>query len=495
MMDNSGGSYYDCLNIDRTASQEDVRDAYFSLARQYHPDVNSSPDAADRFVKIQQAYDVLSNKRKRRDYDLKYYGSEQQGDLKFSIKFSQPALPRLDEEQMLYMMAEIAPIITEEKLDPPPIHLCIVLDRSTSMQGSRMDMVKANLLKLVKEFREKDSLSLVTFSDRAQLVIPPGRITQPDILEGKIAQLTTGGGTEIYRGLELGMQTVQSYGDRDTVKRLFLLTDGHTYGDEIECLELAAMSARQGIPINILGFGGDWNDEFLDQFTKLNGGTTTFVTSREGLYNYFTRSINEIQNTVAKNLALELGVNKRVKIGSIFRMQPEIGELVTENTIYLGNLTRKNRIRILFEMQLQPVTRIEDEIMLADGFLVYDLFSGEKQQRKKTRIAFCIPVRSSVERETPPAEIVEALARMRLYRMQAKARVDVEEGRYLDATRRMHNLATHLLAQGERELAKTVLLEMDSIQKQQGYSPEGAKQIKYGTKALLRLPEPKMRYE
>jgi hypothetical protein len=46
-------------------------------------------------------------------------------------------------------------------------------------------------------------------------------------------------------------------------------------------------------------------------------------------------------------------------------------------------------------------------------------------------------------------------------------------------------MATHLLAQGERSLAKTVLLEAENIQKQKAFSENGEKQIKFGTRALL----------
>lgn len=61
--------YYEVLGVPRTASAEDIRRAHRRLARQYHPDVNKSPDAGQRFAKIQEAYEVLSDPEKRRRYD------------------------------------------------------------------------------------------------------------------------------------------------------------------------------------------------------------------------------------------------------------------------------------------------------------------------------------------------------------------------------------------------------------------------------------------
>ncbi|MDW7982530.1 MAG: molecular chaperone DnaJ [Thermomicrobium sp.] len=61
--------YYEVLGVDRTASQEDIRRAYRQLARQFHPDVNKSPDAEEKFKEINEAYEVLSDPDKRAAYD------------------------------------------------------------------------------------------------------------------------------------------------------------------------------------------------------------------------------------------------------------------------------------------------------------------------------------------------------------------------------------------------------------------------------------------
>ena len=62
-------NFYSVLNVSKKASQEDLKKAYFALAKKYHPDVNTSPEAKERFAKISVAYDTLSNPDKRRVYD------------------------------------------------------------------------------------------------------------------------------------------------------------------------------------------------------------------------------------------------------------------------------------------------------------------------------------------------------------------------------------------------------------------------------------------
>ena len=61
--------FYGMLGVDRNASQEDVKKAYFQLAKKYHPDVNPGEEAKEKFAKINNAYETLSDEGKRRIYD------------------------------------------------------------------------------------------------------------------------------------------------------------------------------------------------------------------------------------------------------------------------------------------------------------------------------------------------------------------------------------------------------------------------------------------
>ena len=61
--------YYQLLGLDRSATAEQIRKAYRKLARTYHPDVNKSPEASTKFAEVTEAYDVLSDAKKRKSYD------------------------------------------------------------------------------------------------------------------------------------------------------------------------------------------------------------------------------------------------------------------------------------------------------------------------------------------------------------------------------------------------------------------------------------------
>ena len=62
--------HYEVLGVDRSATPEEIKKAYRRLAREYHPDVNPSEDASDKFKAVTHAYDVLSDAKQRQEYDL-----------------------------------------------------------------------------------------------------------------------------------------------------------------------------------------------------------------------------------------------------------------------------------------------------------------------------------------------------------------------------------------------------------------------------------------
>ena len=61
--------YYEVLGVSKDASEAEIKSAFRKLAKKYHPDVSKEPDAAEKFKEVQEAYSVLSDETKRRQYD------------------------------------------------------------------------------------------------------------------------------------------------------------------------------------------------------------------------------------------------------------------------------------------------------------------------------------------------------------------------------------------------------------------------------------------
>ena len=66
--------YYETLGVSKTASTEEIKKVYKKLAKKYHPDISKEENAEKKFKEVSEAYAVLSDDKKRKQYDT--YGSE-----------------------------------------------------------------------------------------------------------------------------------------------------------------------------------------------------------------------------------------------------------------------------------------------------------------------------------------------------------------------------------------------------------------------------------
>ncbi|GAP20076.1 VWA domain-containing protein [Leptolinea tardivitalis] len=480
-----GAGLFETLGLSNNASPDEIRHAYFDAARRLHPDANPSPDAANQFMAIQKAYDVLSNTEKRIDYLISQAINEGRPPVIAQAQFSIESLQAIPEEQYIYALLEI--INTEEAKAHvlPTSSVCLVIDRSTSMQDKRIDMVKKAAYELMKQLRQDDWVSIVTFSDRAEQVIPPTRVKKSMLSDPRIASIQTGGGTEILRGLECGLDVLTQTSNKDTNRHLILMTDGHTYGDEEECLQLAQQAGDKGIIISALGFGSEWNDTFLDRLTGLSGGTARLVTSVDELRQFIRSQVASLSKVYACNLNLHIEGSPQATLVDMFRIYPDASPLPVDIQARLGNLPFNDRIKILLEYKIAPKLNEGETITLLQGILTMEI-PTRKEPLNRIEISLRRTVREDQEKSIPPRELVEAIEKLTLYRLQEKAREEEAAGDHVNATRHLKNLATRLLQKKESDnLGKMVLSEAEKIQSGKGYSPEAEKRIKYGTRALL----------
>jgi Ca-activated chloride channel homolog len=480
-------NYYEILEIPFDATSEEIRSAYRELARRLHPDTNSAPEAAEKFIDLQTAYETLIEPERRQIYDKTLPASTTTLPLAIHKLFSRSFIQKMDEPQILYTLIRIAPPGVELSGSGTPLNLCLVVDCSTSMQGALLDTVKATAIELVKQLREQDIISIVAFSDRAEVVIPAAPNQDPFLLQASIRMLRTSGGTEIYQGLEAGYREVQRYRSKKYANHMILITDGRTYGDEELCIRLSVQAAAQNIGISGLGFGAKWNDAFLDQLTAKTGGSSTYIHNPQDVNSFLKQKVNVLGQSYAEHLEYELELTDGVELRDAFRLQPDLSPIALGSPLRLGSVPRNSLLEFILDIMIEPRALKQDNLNLSLGRIYFDIPS-QINPLATIRMDISHPVKQAQDPLPPPQAIVQAMSALTLYRIQERARQDVLEGRYTDATRRLQNLATHLLSRGEKELAHTVINEASRIQYQRSFSEDGDKQIKYGTRALLLPP-------
>lgn len=479
-------NYYAILGVSPFATADDIKTAYGELALRYHPDSREVKTPTALFHQIHEAYSVLINDSTRRAYDRgrNERGSGDRTGLAWNLTLSQERLYSGYQEQLLYALLEIgaAAASVDQRL---PLDLSIVIDRSTSMRGARLEQVKEAARQIVDELDDGDGLAIVSFSDRAEVVLS-GQVGSNRIkARAGISALRAEGGTELLQGLEAGLDELGTYRRRDVVGHLILLTDGRTYGDDEGCIAAAEAAAERGIGITAMGIGTDWNDDLLDEVASRTGGTATYIASPGQVRPLMQKKVRSLRDVFAKRMDLTVRTADGVQVESAFQTSPSLEYIdLPGGMVSLGSLSVDDPVRILFEMAIQK--RSPGEHRLVQFELNGDVPSLEHRKetlRRDVRCEFTAEEPDQAE-DSVPSAVLSALGKITLYRMQEQAWVALRDGRVNRATQQLEMVATRLLDIGQERLARATMLEAEHIAKQGSSTDRGRKEIKYGTRSL-----------
>lgn len=476
--------YYRVLGISPDATEEEIKRAYRTLARRYHPDSRTEHAPTTLFHEIQAAYAVLGDKELRQAYDRQRseLGLGKAAALSWKFYLSRTQLSSLYPEQLLYLMCEIRPAGAAES-KRLPLNLCLVIDRSTSMQGARLENVKRAAYQIVEDLGQDDVLAVVAFSDRAEVVLPSTQGVNPALARAKIASILPSGGTEMLQGLQLGLEELEKHHGSNTISHLILLTDGQTYGDEDECVALARVAGERNIGITSLGIGEDWNDKLLDEVAAQSGGVTAYISSPGQVQSLLRQRVHGLGAVVARQLSLEFNCAEGVRVESLYRALPFVERLsISEGTVRLGSLQVDEPIVIVAEVGVS--TRPPGEHRLLRFELTADVV-GTGQRKEKLREDISCNFLPEPAEEPVPGPLLQVLSKVTIYRMQERAWEALEQGNVKDATHKLEMIATRLLDMGETGLARAAMLEAGRITQGEQPTSKGRKELKYGTRGLL----------
>ena len=481
-------NHYARLGIPIDATLDEIRRAYREIARKYHPDANLHPGETELFIQAQDAYEVLSDPQKKSSYDQTLSPEpESIVPLQVNIQYSRACLPRISEPQLIYALIDINSNLPGQDEAIPPKNICLILDTSTSMQGEMIETLKATAVEIVRQIGPDDVISIVTFNDRAEVLLPAGSLLDLSRVEMKIRMIQAKGGTEVFKGLESGFHEVRRYCSSNHVNHIILVTDGRTYGDEKNCLTMARQAASLGIAISAFGIGSQWNDLFLDKLTSITGGSCALISKPAEIRSFLHDKVTHLNSRYAEQVAYHYELAPKCELLYAFRIQPDSIALENNSPLMLGYVPRNSSLTVILELLAQELPAQSNQVTLAQGRIHYSI-PGNTALKYSTRLELIRTISNDAVAFQTPDAIIKAMSVLILYRMHEQARTDITKGRIREATRRLQNLATHFNAHGNREMARTVLSEIAYIQENQAFSELGEKKIKYGTRSLLLPP-------
>lgn len=471
--------YYAILGIDRRGTAEMIRVAFTTRLNNFPGDIDPASNPA--YQQILQAYKVLSNPKRRAVYDA-LLNETMPYELNVDVELSRERLKITDSAQLIYAQINIHTPEQDIK-SRNPLNLCLVIDHSTSMRGARLDRVISAVELVLGKLTPDDLISVIGFSDRAEVVAPSGHVENLNVLSARVRGMEAFGGTEIHQGLAAGVRELKKVSLVNHTNHLILLTDGHTYGDVDECLALAQEAASQGIAFSGMGIGTEWNDQFLDQLVAPSGGQSVFIETPAEILHHLQTQIKGLGQVYARNVRMVPKFPRSVMLQYGFKLAPFAQPIaLNSDQIVLGDIEGHAPLSFLLELVVAP-QQVENRINVAFQFLA-DVPSQQLQNRAFNRQVQFLVMADPPE-ALPPRALVKAVRMLNMCRMNEKVWDAVESGRLDQAATRMRHLSTRLLEIGQTRLAQQAHVEMERLATMGTLSPEGRKKIKFGTRALL----------
>lgn len=347
-----------------------------------------------------------------------------------------------------------------------------------------MEQVKAAANQIIDDLRENDAFSVIAFSDTPEVIVPSHVGGDKLQAKAKISAIRPGGGTEIYQGLLAGVQELNRRRRMQAVNHLILLTDGQTYGDEQDCIQLAEDARRRGIGISAFGIGEDWNDKLLDTIASKSNGVSAYIDSVAQVRRLLRQRVQGLSRVHARDLRLTLRLDHNSYLDEAFKLSPYIEclDTSTPDELFLGSLEAERPLSILLQIVVGPRRPGRQRIIQLEVSGETPAVGGQGE-RLMRELWFHFAENLATEPEIP-LNLVNALQKLAIYRMQEQAYEALDDGDAEKASQKLEVVATRLLDLGELELANAARLEAGRLARSGSLSPAGRKKIKYGTRSL-----------
>ncbi len=393
--------------------------------------------------------------------------------------------------QVSYLHIDVQPVTPPG--NPVPLNFCLVLDRSGSMQGAKLDSMKAATRRVIDMLTPQDIVSLVIFDDTVNVVLPATPATDKAALHSQIDTIVEAGGTTMSLGLQAGQAELQKHAGDDRLAHMLVLTDGQTWGDEDVCRTLAHSLGQQGVRMTALGLGAEWNEKLLDDLAEATSGTSDYIAEAADIDSTFQRAVEQVQGTAVQNVRLLLRLVRDVTPRAVYRATPTIANLgyqpigQNEVAVNLGDLAYGTGGSMVLDL-LVP-TRATGSFRIAQAELHYTPVQPDATQqiiKQDILLEFTNDPTAAVYNP----DVMNLVEKVTAFKLQTRALAEAELGNVSGATQKLRAAATRLLDLGELDLAEKTSQQADLLEQGAGMSAENQKELRYATRRLTqRLPE------
>ena len=366
-----------------------------------------------------------------------------------------------------------------------PLNLAVVLDRSSSMSGQKIDQARQAALVALDEISEGDIFSLVIYSNEVEVIIPAGPVRDKAEIEKKISAIQARGGTALYAGVQGGAEQLRKHFSKEKINRVILLSDGQANvgpSSTEELSKLGSTLAGEGISVSTIGLGESYNEDLMTALAESSEANYYFVKDAEKLPEVFADELGTVKSVVARNLRLIITLPEGLEGTGVLGDETIRFEGRTL-TIPLSEMSGGQTRRFLIGVKVPPGE--EKEVKIADVRLAYLDTEGRAQNTEAAvsaeRTADAAASAASVK---PEVGTSVAVVRNRLAKEKAVAYAD--EGRTEEAAKILQqqaaeNAALPAAVQNDvlRKDTDALTRHANTITSAGSLSPAARKEIKF----------------
>lgn len=192
----------------------------------------------------------------------------------------------------------------------PPVNLALVIDRSGSMGGDKIERAREAALEAVRQLAPDDIVSIVAYDTTVETLVPAQRVGNGRGLEAAIRSLEPRGNTALYGGVVRGAEEVRKHiEDSRYISRVILLSDGLANVGPSSPEELGRLGAsfmKEGISVSTIGLGLGFNEDLMARLAQRSDGNTYFVQNSDDLPRIFASELGDVLNVVARRVVVEI---------------------------------------------------------------------------------------------------------------------------------------------------------------------------------------------
>lgn len=236
---------------------------------------------------------------------------------------------KLGSDQIYYKDGKTYLLVTIEGQELPglqydrerlPTNISIVIDRSGSMSGQKLDNVKDALERTADMFNSSDRVSLVVYDDTVQTVYESRHFDKESYLSA-IKRIHSGSSTYLEGGLREGLDNVQDGDTNEYINRVILLSDGLANVGISDADQLARIVEREAgsdsrgnIVVSTIGVGADYDEDLMSQVAIAGNGGYYFMESPSQAEEIFAEEFDSIFGTMATDIKVEFNLDNDFKV-------------------------------------------------------------------------------------------------------------------------------------------------------------------------------------